>query len=198
MIAMLLPLKTMQRLGVFDALLSRLAERSKPYTLGDGCSVEYRNIFHQVHRSGRPASIRCDPGGRPFIEEWLRLGKYHREEGPAVTYLNVGSDTIKSAEWHKDGLRHREDGPSEIIFNDDGTFRREAFFWDNVSLTDEMCLARWLAKTSDIAPDNIAAAQRLMPFIERDKQTRGFIRPSDDDIAIALELCPNGFQVESL
>jgi len=42
---------------------------------------------------------------------WLKNGKRHREDGPAV----VWSDGNK--EWFKNGKRHREDGPA-VIQND--------------------------------------------------------------------------------
>ena len=41
------------------------------------------------------------------------LGEYHREDGPAVEWING----YKS--WYINGVRHREDGPA-IEYSDDG------------------------------------------------------------------------------
>src|SRR5690606_18802809 len=42
-------------------------------------------------------------------EIWVRLNKYHREDGPAVNYPNG------SCEWWRNGKLHREDGPAVIV-----------------------------------------------------------------------------------
>ena len=42
---------------------------------------------------------------------WLRDGKYHREDGPAIV---LPSGTMY---WYRDGLRHRKDGPAIVYAN---------------------------------------------------------------------------------
>ena len=43
---------------------------------------------------------------------YLKDGYYHREDGPAVEYLN------KYKAWYKEGNLHREDGPAVVPKND--------------------------------------------------------------------------------
>ena len=45
---------------------------------------------------------------------WLKNGKRHQDNGPAVIFPNG------SKEWRKNGLLHREDGPA-IIYSSYGT-----------------------------------------------------------------------------
>ena len=44
-------------------------------------------------------------------EVWTFNGKYHKEDGPAITWKDG------STFWYKDGNRHREDGPAIIMAN---------------------------------------------------------------------------------
>lgn len=42
---------------------------------------------------------------------WYSQDRLHREDGPAIEYINGHK------EWYKNGFRHREDGPA-VIFID--------------------------------------------------------------------------------
>jgi hypothetical protein len=44
-------------------------------------------------------------------EEWYLNGRYHREDGPAITF-STGTEY-----WFLNGLRHRTDGPA-VVFAD--------------------------------------------------------------------------------
>ena len=46
-------------------------------------------------------------------KEWWVDGKRHREDGPAVEYVDGGKS------WYRDGLLHREDGPAVEYVNGD-------------------------------------------------------------------------------
>ena len=46
-------------------------------------------------------------------EVWIKDGKYHRDDGPAVIYCDG------SKEWFQHGVYHRADGPASIF--KDGT-----------------------------------------------------------------------------
>lgn len=51
-------------------------------------------------------NVEITPSGARFY--YNHLGQLHREDGPAVMYLNGTSA------WFRNGLRHREDGPAVI------------------------------------------------------------------------------------
>ena len=48
------------------------------------------------------------------------LGKIHREDGPAVEYIDVGAVRI---EWYSHGKRHRLDGPACTSFSTEEWFK---------------------------------------------------------------------------
>ena len=58
-------------------------------------------VNNVLHREDGPAVEYVD--GDKF---WYKNGKAHRENGPAVEYSN--GDKI----WYKNGILHREDGPA--------------------------------------------------------------------------------------
>jgi len=50
-------------------------------------------------------------------KEWKnKKGEYHREDGPAIEWV----DGTKL--WYKDGMRHREDGPAVEYTNGDKAY----------------------------------------------------------------------------
>ena len=81
--------------------------------------------------------------------EWLNLdGKYHREDGPAVEYV----DGYKA--WYWNGQRHRLDGPA--IEDADGT---EYFFIDGKHYTEE----EFLKKTGVLSETLLCPGQNGIP-----------------------------------
>ena len=67
---------------------------------------EFGNIFYynennKLHREDGPAIEYVDGD-----KWWYKNGKLHKEDGPAVEY----SDGDKG--WYKNGLQHKEDGPA--------------------------------------------------------------------------------------
>lgn len=61
--------------------------------------------------------------GKPFVETWMKDGKYHRDDGPAqIEYFRNGKVYIES--WFKDGNKHRIGGPSATQYYANGTIRR--------------------------------------------------------------------------
>lgn len=65
---------------------------------------------------------------------WMKNGKVHREDGPAIEHA------YGATEWWRDGLRHREDGPA--IECADGLKR---WFLNGEEVTEEE-FNQWLAK----------------------------------------------------
>jgi len=44
-------------------------------------------------------------------KRWLKNGKRHKEDGPAIEWQNGDKS------WYIDGLRHRDDGPAIVHAN---------------------------------------------------------------------------------
>jgi hypothetical protein len=59
-------------------------------------------------------------------KHWYLNGKKHREDGPAVEYIDGGES------WYLNGKRHREDGPA--VDWDDGT---KEWYLNGEELTEE-------------------------------------------------------------
>ena len=55
-------------------------------------------------------TVKVYPNGDKY---WYLNGKYHREDGPAVEWVD------EAKEWYKDGKRHRENGPAVEYHNGD-------------------------------------------------------------------------------
>ena len=70
--------------------------------------TEWRNLEGKFHREDGPA-IEYINGDKA----WCIDGNQHREDGPAVEHANG----YKA--WYIDGLRHREDGPAVEYINGD-------------------------------------------------------------------------------
>lgn len=67
----------------------------------DDCKQIYLN--HLRHSLTEPAvQYDTEEGGCKY---WYKLGKYHREDGPAI-------DWILGKEWWREGRLHRDDGPA--------------------------------------------------------------------------------------
>ena len=75
----------------------------------------------KYHREDGPAVEWVDG-----YKAWYRNGKLHREDGPAVEYPNGDK------EWFFDDLRHREDGPAVELA--DGT---KFWFLNGTKVTEE-------------------------------------------------------------
>lgn len=68
--------------------------------------VEYRNDKQRVYRRDFRDTPR-EEWSLPDRTEWYNNGgDLHREDGPAVQFVNGDN------EWYLNGLRHREDGPA--------------------------------------------------------------------------------------
>ncbi len=65
-----------------------------------GDSFEYYNKFGKLHREDGPAVEYLNGTNMWFID-----GKLHREDGPAI-------EMRQYAAWYINGNRHREDGPA--------------------------------------------------------------------------------------
>ena len=66
--------------------------------------------------------------GYARIEQWLREGRLHRDDGPA--YLETRADGSQSMGWYRDGMLYRVDGPAWIDLQSDGT-RSERWYLDD-------------------------------------------------------------------
>jgi hypothetical protein len=66
--------------------------------------------------------------GRARIEQWLRDGRLHRDDGPA--YVEIREDGSQSMGWYRDGKLHRADGPAWIDLHADGS-RSERWYLDD-------------------------------------------------------------------
>ena len=53
--------------------------------------------------------VNVSPDG---TKHWYLNGKLHREDGPAVEYLDVTNRNVATIQWYLNGKRHREDGPA--------------------------------------------------------------------------------------
>ena len=58
-------------------------------------------------------------------EEYIRNGKYHRDDGPAIVQQNQDGST--HVEYYRNGELHREDGPAFVACYDDGS-RLEMYY----------------------------------------------------------------------
>jgi hypothetical protein len=89
---------------------------------------------------------------------WILDGKYHREDGPAIQWLNgseewlfedqfhrVGGPAVENINgdkaWYIHGKLHREDGPA--IENADGY---KGWYINGEKSTEEEVMSRWNAK----------------------------------------------------
>ena len=66
----------------------------------------YRNNAGKLHREDGPAVVFIDG-----YMEWWQNGQLHRIDGPAVEWANG------TKEWYQDDLRHCTDGPAIIWAN---------------------------------------------------------------------------------
>ena len=82
-------------------------EESFKKVLNNG-DIEYRNRGGELHREDGPA-IEYVNGHK----EWLWNGKNHREDGPAIEWASGIKD------WYINGKLHREDGPAVEYTNGD-------------------------------------------------------------------------------
>ena len=69
--------------------------------------VEY-TLNGKLHREDGPAIEYVDGS-----KEWYLNGKLHRSDGPAIEWASG------SKEWYVDGKRHRLDGPARVFANRD-------------------------------------------------------------------------------
>ena len=76
----------------------------------------------KLHRENGPAVIFVDSDGRRCKEYWQH-GKYHREDGPAIVYGR------RYKEWLIEGKYHRENGPAIIMGEGEPDELRE--YWVN-------------------------------------------------------------------
>jgi hypothetical protein len=68
-------------------------------------------------------------------EVYLRDGKFHRDDGPAVIGHDPAAGTVTHEGYWRDGKRHRDDGPA-VIGRDPatGTVTREAYWRNGVEI----------------------------------------------------------------
>ena len=122
----------------------------------------------QQHREDGPAVIDYDDDGNVSYERWylngqglnivefakylgvdhyksklnevyLKDGKKHREDAPAVIEYN-DDGSISYEEWYLNGKKHREDAPAEIWYNDDGSVYRESWYLNGNEIPKEVIL----------------------------------------------------------
>ncbi len=68
------------------------------------------NIIKANHSSEIPKNFTGIVEWPNRTKYWYKEGNLHREDGPAIDYLD------KEKHWYKEGKRHREDGPAvELI-----------------------------------------------------------------------------------
>lgn len=79
-------------------------------------TIDHKLVYDQstLHRLDGPA-VELDN-----VLVWFQNGKVHRDDGPAIVYLEWGDtnpnyDTIE--EWHQYGILHRTTGPAIIYVN---------------------------------------------------------------------------------
>lgn len=74
-----------------------------------------------LHREDGPAVVYLDGG-----KEWSLMGRRHRIDGPALEYPGVGI-----LEWYVDGLLHNEDGPA--VTYDNGF---KSYYLNNIRISE--------------------------------------------------------------
>jgi len=84
----------------------------------------------KLHREDGPAVEWID--GHKY---WYLNGKCHREDGPAIEWANG------SKEWYLNGKHHREDGPAVELTNGD-----KGWYLNNKEANPETIVDLWLAK----------------------------------------------------
>lgn len=68
----------------------------------------------------KPTRITKHANGTLGTKQWLKDGKLHREDGPAViTYSDCYDDEIRGMQWYQNGKLHREDGPASLYIQVD-------------------------------------------------------------------------------
>jgi hypothetical protein len=79
----------------------------------------------------KPECVTCEDG----FEEWRLDGELHREDGPAIEYVNGDKG------WYLNGWPHREDGPA--IEYADGT---NEWWLDGNLVNPEAMVDLWLMR----------------------------------------------------
>jgi hypothetical protein len=104
-----------------------LKEEWPKCTIDERGSKIWKNKEGEYHRDDGPAIEYIDGD-----KEWFINGKLHREDGPAVEFAN--GDKI----WYKNGKLHREDGPAkEFAAGDKEWWLNGQFIEDNMGLSAE-------------------------------------------------------------
>lgn len=96
-------------------------------------------------------------------------------------------------EAHFRGLeRHCDDGPAVVWYHVDGSVERETYFRDDLEVSKEEALRHHLATLYPEMPaDNTAAVEWLEPHVRQDPETRAFIPPDPNLVAVALSMFEN-------
>ena len=68
-------------------------------------SPNYQQIFSYDNRHNYLYCVFYDDTNRKSMN-WFKNGIHHREDGPAIEYIDG------SSQWYSNGILHREDGPA--------------------------------------------------------------------------------------
>ncbi len=108
---------------------------------------EWTDSLGRFHREGGPAVVWLNGA-----EEWWYHGKLHREDGPAYIRPNA------TREWYKDGELHRIDGPAIILNNGRS-------FWHIHGHSVDKKIRKW-AKVRNIDLDNLTEMDKMIIELE--------------------------------
>jgi hypothetical protein len=71
-------------------------------------------------------------------------GQYHREDGPAIEYVNG------TKEWFINDRRHREDGPARIYSNGKVWYKRDKLHRDNGPAIEDASGSKYWYKNGEL------------------------------------------------
>lgn len=81
----------------------------------------------KYHREDGPAIIFYNPDNTKFREEYYLDGKLHREDGPAIIDY-YSNRKYKMCSYYKNDNIHKEDGPAVIMYDNFGKIFREEYY----------------------------------------------------------------------
>lgn len=144
--------------------------------MADGTLHYFKNgVSHRA--GGKPTTV-YGTGATEYRVKGVR----HREGGLPTQVDADGNGTM----WHRRGKLHRDDGPSLVFAAGHGNLD---YYLDGEDATEDEVYARYLAQFG-VAESNVAAREFLGVTLDKDNDCC-FVKPSDDDIIIALTLHEN-------
>ena len=130
--------------------------------------------MRQINQILFPLKKRFEKFGKyHLVEKWLKEGKLHRENGPALIYRNLDGSLIQE-EWYMNNELHREDGPAVQYYQKNGFTERyhelDCYDPNNPSLNEcgvKPILASHLYYDSIVAYIIDGQLSRARPIIDR-------------------------------